>query len=192
MRVDLFQIVHGVVEQDQVGVIFRVNGGGIFASYALQAASAFQIMAARMIYQNAPHHRGGNGEKMGAILPLHSFIIHQPHMGFIHQGRGLEAMSRTLALHVPASQAMELVVNDGRQTVEGALISVAPGAEDLLTSSTPVYQVVPPSALSKNYTPVAGDLKLRRLRVIRLWLVECYRLVPSILGPSVVRPVSSR
>jgi hypothetical protein len=36
-----------------------------------------------------------------------------------------------LALHVAACQAVEFVVDDGSQSLERALVSVAPGAEEL-------------------------------------------------------------
>ena len=95
----------------------------------LHAASAFQVMAARMLHQNAPHQLGRNREEMGAILPLHALIIHQAHVGFIDQGRGLQAVAGALAFHVAARQAVEFVINDGGQPFERALVSVAPGAE---------------------------------------------------------------
>src|SRR5579863_10193243 len=66
---------------------------------------------------------------MGAILPLHVLIIHQAHVGLIDQSRGLEAVAGALAFHVAACQAVKLVINDGGQPMEGALVSVAPGAE---------------------------------------------------------------
>ena len=57
------------------------------------------------------------------------FIIHQAHVGFIDQGRGLQAVAGALAFHVAARQAVEFVINDRGQPFERALVSVAPGAE---------------------------------------------------------------
>jgi hypothetical protein len=84
----------------------------------------------RMIYQNAPHQLGRNGEKMGAILPLHSIVIHQAHPGFIDNGRCLEAVAGPLASQVATRQPVELVINNRGQPIECALISIAPGAEE--------------------------------------------------------------
>ena len=84
-----------------------------------------------MIHQYAPHHLGRNREEMGAILPLHALVVHQAHVGFIYQGGGLERVAWALALHVVVSQAAKFFINDRGQTVERALVSIAPGAEEL-------------------------------------------------------------
>src|SRR5262249_28941903 len=46
-------------------------------------APAFPVAAPRMCDQNAPHHLGQDGEEVGAILPLHSLVIH-PGAGRLH------------------------------------------------------------------------------------------------------------
>src|SRR5260221_4194660 len=130
-RIDPRERVHSGVELHQVRVLGAAHDVCIFEGDMLHSASAFQVMTPRMLYQNTPHQLRRNGEKMGAILPLHALIIHQPHVGFIDQGRGLEAVAGALPFHVTASQAAQLVINDGSQPRERALVSVAPGAEEL-------------------------------------------------------------
>src|ERR1035437_7203573 len=127
--IDPRQRVHCVVERHHIRVLVAAHDNCLFQGDMLHSASAFQVVAPGMLYQNAPHQLGRNREKMGSILPLHALIIHQAHVGFIDQGRGLEAVAGALAFHVAARQAVELVINDGGQPVERALVSVAPGAE---------------------------------------------------------------
>src|SRR5580698_1315121 len=67
---------------------------------------------------------------MGAVLPLHALIIHQSHVGFVCQRRGLEAVSRALTFHMAASQAAKLVINDRGQFFQRALVTVSPGTEE--------------------------------------------------------------
>jgi hypothetical protein len=43
----------------------------------------------------------------------------------------LEAVTEALAFHVAASQAVELVINDRGESFESALVSAAPGTEQL-------------------------------------------------------------
>src|ERR1019366_2973315 len=97
----------------------------------LYATPTFQVTTPRMINQNAPHELGRNREKMGAILPLHVLVIHQPHIGFVDQGTRLEAMSRPLTSHVASREAVEFVINDWSQAVESSAISITPGPEKL-------------------------------------------------------------
>jgi hypothetical protein len=66
---------------------------------------------------------------MGPILPLHALVIHQAHVGLVHQSRCLQAVGGALASHVPLREAPEFVIHEGRQPVERRLISVAPGSE---------------------------------------------------------------
>src|ERR1019366_5440915 len=121
--IDPRQRVHGVVERHQIRALIATNDGGLFQGDVLNATPAFQVVTPRMVYQYAPHQLSRNGEEMGAILPLHALVIHQAQVGFIDQGRGLEAMAGALMSHVAARQAVEFVVNDGGQPAEGALVS---------------------------------------------------------------------
>src|ERR1022692_1927276 len=56
--VDPRQSVHGVVERHQVRVLVAFHQGCLVQRDVLHAASAFQVMAARMFHQNAPHQLG--------------------------------------------------------------------------------------------------------------------------------------
>src|SRR6267142_1487927 len=68
---------------------------------------------------------------MGAVLPLHPLVIHQTHIRLIDQGSRLEAVVAALTSHVAVRQPAELRIDDRRQLVEGELVSVAPGTEEL-------------------------------------------------------------
>src|SRR3954451_13149967 len=68
---------------------------------------------------------------MRPALPLHALVVHQSHVGLIHQSRGLETMASTLTSHVAPREAPQFVVDDGRQPVECAPVSIAPCAEKL-------------------------------------------------------------
>jgi len=105
------------------------HDGDLVEGQVLDSTSAFQILATRMLDQDAPHQLRRNGEKMSAIVPLHSLVIHQPYVGFIHEGCGLQAVAVAFASHVTARQAPEFVIDNGRELVEGTLVSIAPGAK---------------------------------------------------------------
>src|SRR5437773_1748400 len=163
--IDSRQPVHRVIERQQVHVLIAAHDGCLFQGDVLHATSAFQVVAPRVLYQNAPHQLGRNREEMGAILPLHALVIHQAHVGFIDQGRGLEAVAGALAFHVALRQTVELVINDGGQPVECASIPVSPGSEQLAHlagrrryhvillcrhSDRPVLSIIAPSSVSSS------------------------------------------
>ena len=118
-----------------------------------------------MLNQNAPHQLGRNREKVRAILPLHALVIHQAHVGFIDQGRGLQAVAGALALHVVACQAVEFLIDDGGQPFERALVSVAPGAEQLayVAPSRLTSLCHPLHSYELNCTAAPSSLKLQPL-----------------------------
>jgi hypothetical protein len=51
-------------------------------------------------------------------------------VGLVHQGGGLERMSRALVPHVPAGNTAKLVVDQGRQAIERRLVAAAPSADE--------------------------------------------------------------
>src|ERR1017187_7153434 len=97
----------------------------------LYATPTFQVTTPRMINQNAPHELGRNREKMDAMLPLRVLVIHQPHIGFVNQSGGLQALTGAFSFHVSSREAMEFAINDGRKLVERCSIPVTLGSKQL-------------------------------------------------------------
>ena len=88
-------------------------------------------MTSCLLDQNTAHQLRGYGEEMGPILPLHPLVIHEPDVGLIDQRACLKVVAGALASHVPVRQPAELRIDDRRQLVEGELVSVTPGTEEL-------------------------------------------------------------
>ncbi len=118
-----------VVERHQIGGPPPPTSAALFQGYMPYAAASFHVVAASMFHQNAPHQLGRPREKMRSILPLHALVIHQANVGFVYQGRRLQAVAGAFASHVAARQAAEFVIDDGGQPLERGSFSVAPGSE---------------------------------------------------------------
>jgi len=69
-------------------------------------------------------------KNLGAVLPLHVLVVCKTQVCLVHQSGCLEAVAGALAFHVPAGEAVEFLVDDGGEKVEGTLIASAPGAEE--------------------------------------------------------------
>ncbi len=67
--------------------------------------------------------------KWAAVLPVHALVIDQPQVGFVDQGRGLQAVAGLLALQVVVRQTVELVVHNRGYPSESALVAVGPRTE---------------------------------------------------------------
>ena len=127
--IESLQRVHGIVQGHQSRRLLSADQGRFVQGQVRHAASAFQIAAPRVVHQNAAHQLRRNGEKMGAVLPLHAVVVHQPQVGFVDQGRGLQAVAGALARHVAVRQAVKLLIDDRRQPFERIPVSLAPGAQ---------------------------------------------------------------
>jgi hypothetical protein len=131
--IETSQRVQRIIEGDKISAWVRgsitAHDSDLFQRDMLHTRPALYVMATGMVHQYAPHHLGRNRKKMGSILPLHALVIHQSHVGLIDQGGRLESVARALALHIAVSEAAEFIINNRRQPLERAVVSIAPGAE---------------------------------------------------------------
>jgi len=128
----------------------------------LGVCAALHVAAPRAVDENAAHRLGGNSKEVGAVLPLHTFVVDQSQVGFVHQRRGLQAVASSLAFQVVVRQTVELVVHDWGQLRERALVPVASGTEkpadlsrDHFTDArVPMHRAVSGVYASRHRSPV--------------------------------------
>ena len=65
--------------------------------------------------------------KMGAMLPIDLFKVHQAEVDLVDESGGLESVAGALAGHVPLHHPAEFVINVGDEAVECGAITLAPG-----------------------------------------------------------------
>jgi hypothetical protein len=70
-----------------------------------------------VIHQDTPHHLRRDSQKMLAISPGDLILPDQPHVRFVNQSRGLQAMIGPLPPKVVSRQAAKLIVYQGHQTL---------------------------------------------------------------------------
>src|SRR5262249_54559562 len=81
------------------------------------------------VQQDAPHDLSGASKEVGAVLPIDLPKVHQTHIRFMHQGRGLEGLTRLAGAHATACDPAKFQVDPGSQPFEGAGVSLGPGAQ---------------------------------------------------------------
>ena len=118
-----------IVERHEIIGAIGADDGVRVERDMLGAAPALDVVAPRVVDEDAAHGLRRHRKEMGAVLPLHALVVDQPHVGFVDQRRGLQAVAGALALHVVVRQTVEFVVHDRRQPGERALVPVAPRAE---------------------------------------------------------------
>jgi hypothetical protein len=82
-------------------------------------------MTAGMVNQNAAHRLRGDTEKVCAILPIHTCLIYEFEIGFVHERGRLQGVIRTLLAQVVIRQPPQFVVNERHQTRRRVFIAIA-------------------------------------------------------------------
>src|SRR5438105_4868890 len=93
------------------------------------SASFLIISRPSKINQDTAHQASTDAIEMSPILPVDIFYIHQPKISLMHQSSGLEDLTGLLCRHVAMRHAVQFVVNEGNQLLEGVLISHTPGLQ---------------------------------------------------------------
>jgi hypothetical protein len=92
-------------------------------------AALLVVPRARVVNENAAHHPRGHGEEVRAVMPCHGLAVDQADIGLVDESRRLEAVPHTLARHAGSRDAMELVVDERNQLLEGALVALSPSEQ---------------------------------------------------------------
>jgi hypothetical protein len=67
--------------------------------------------SSRMIYEDPAHDTSSYGVEVGPALPLDLRLVDEPYVGLVHQGRRLQGVVSSLALHETSGNATHLVIN---------------------------------------------------------------------------------
>jgi hypothetical protein len=84
-----------------------------------------------MIYQNLPHHPGGQPQKVLAILKVQLALAPQPQVGFVNQGGALQSMILAFAAQTTIVQPAEIRVDQRERSVHGSLVAAPDIGEQL-------------------------------------------------------------
>jgi hypothetical protein len=82
-----------------------------------------------MIDQDLAHHLRGNRQKMHPIALIGLFLLDQPGVGFVDQGRGLKRMAGPFAAQMAVSDFTQFGLDQRNQIVQGGLVAVREGVE---------------------------------------------------------------
>ena len=118
------------VQTNQFAALIGNDCGNFLERDLLRAAASLCVsMSPRVIDQDASHDLGGDCEEVRAIRPVHILLIDQSDVSFVYQGSRLKGVVFSLAAHVTAGEAVELVVDQRVQLVQSGLVPFAPLGE---------------------------------------------------------------
>ena len=84
-----------------------------------------------MIYQNTPHHFGGDAKELRTVLPVNVFLINEPKVCLIDQRGRLQSVIGNLLPHAINRDMSQFLIDEWQHLVERGFIAVAPVDEEL-------------------------------------------------------------
>ena len=79
-----------------------------------------------MIDEDAAHRLGGDGEEVGATLPIDAGLIDQFHVSFVDQCGGLQSVALRFASHATTGHQAQFRVDPGRETSQSGFVAGSP------------------------------------------------------------------
>src|SRR5215218_650752 len=129
--VEFRQCLKGVVQADEVLARFLADDECFVEGYLDGTAAALLIVpGARVIDQDAAHYPRGDGEKVRAVVPLDRLPVHQPDKRLVDERGRLQAVSHALSCHAASRNAVELIMDERDQPVQGAVIASSPSQQE--------------------------------------------------------------
>jgi hypothetical protein len=90
------------------------------------AASLLILPGSGEVDKDAAHQPGCHGEKVRPVLPVHVLRIHEPQVGLVDKGGGLEVAGRALAADTPSGNPLQFLVDEGSQSGERGVVTRSP------------------------------------------------------------------
>ncbi len=92
------------------------------------SATFQRLFAASALHQNPPHRLGCGGVEVPPMIPFRlGLLVHQAHVGFMHQGGRLQRVSRRFTAQLAGCQPAQLVVHQRQQLRRGGGIALLDG-----------------------------------------------------------------
>jgi len=76
-----------------------------------------------VVDQDLTHDLRRYSHEMGSTVVIRLILIHQPHIGFVDQGRRLQSVGGALVAHVPPREFPEFGVQQRHQTIKRSSIA---------------------------------------------------------------------
>ena len=118
--------VQGVIQGDETmdrrsdGIDRRLVNHSSLVSFALEA-----MLAPGVVHENAAHGLGRCGEEVPAAVPVPGLIsAHQPEIGLVDQGGGLERLARLLLRHPLGRQLAQPVIDQRKELLRGVRVAM--------------------------------------------------------------------
>src|SRR5262249_43244343 len=129
-RILHFQLGQRLIKADQFVLALRFGQISDLQVNPLESSTMlFGLLVPGRFDQDPPHRLGGRHEEMSPAVPF-GRIIRQPNIGFMHEGRRLKRLARTLLSQFRRRQFAQLVVDQREELIRGLGIALLNRRQD--------------------------------------------------------------
>src|SRR5262249_40257671 len=134
-RIFALELPQGFVEREQVVRLILLRFGEQAAGVELDApelaAPLVTLLAPRLLDEDPPHGLRGRSEEVAAAVPWLGLIhVHEPDVGLMDQGRGLECLAGLFLGELLGRQLAQLVIDQRQKLLGGVRIALLDGRQD--------------------------------------------------------------
>lgn len=128
--VDLCQPLQRVVNRQQIAAsLLRTDGGCIDGNRGLLSSAFLAHPGTIEIRKDAPHLAGTNGEEVRPVLPVYTLQIDHFEIKLVDQCGCLERVRCALARQALPCRAMQFLVDQGCQLLQGVRVATVPSLQ---------------------------------------------------------------
>ena len=128
--IDSGQTCEGIVKSDDIGAFGFGEGEGFFENNGAVGAALGSTMVAGIVNKNLAHEASRDGDKVSAILGVDRPVVNETEIGFMDEGSAAQGVIGAFSTEEAVSDVVELVVDQGNESLEGFRIPLSPADEE--------------------------------------------------------------
>ena len=128
--IDASQAREGIVKSEDIGTFGFGEDQGFFENNGAVGTALGSAMMAGIVDKNLAHEASSDGDKVSTVLGVDGPVVNEAEIGFMDEGSAAESVIGALALEVAVSEVVELVVDQGNESLKGFRIPLSPADEE--------------------------------------------------------------
>ncbi len=128
--IDAGQTREGIVKSDDIGAFGFGEDEGFFENNGAVGATLGSAMVAGIVNKNLAHEASRDGDKVSAILGVDRPAVNETEIGFMDEGSAAESVIGAFSTEEAVSDVVELVVDQGNESLKGFRIPLSPADEE--------------------------------------------------------------
>jgi hypothetical protein len=130
LSIDASETREGIVKSDDIGAFGFGEHEGFFENNGAVGAALGSAMMAGIVNKDLAHKASRDGDKVSAVLGVNGPMMNETEIGFMDEGSAAKSVIGAFSLEEAVSEVVELVVDQGNESLKGFQIPLSPADEE--------------------------------------------------------------